>query len=854
MSDAPPPSPSRRPRRRFRILTWILLVIILVPLAAVGIFVGTFDPNAYRGRIAATLSQATGRQVTLAGPLSLALTPVPSLRVRDLRLGNLPGGSAPEMIQVAEIEASISPWPLLSHRIALTRLVLHQPRILLERVGGQPNWIFHPNPPAALPAPGNSSAATQPWHLSLRSLRLIDAGLVWHGAGSNESIDVADASVTSTADDGPITLRGAMRWHDVPVTLEGTAGPIDDLLAGSTSGKWPLDLTLSGAGAKANLQGSIADPMHATGYTLTLRAEIAALETLGPLLPPGVVAPGTSLPPLHGITISAMLDQDAKGAPRISRVATQAQASDLGTLLPGLKLDSLSLIAPAMDQPVTVNILGEREGFAFTVSGTLGAIAALRGPARSAYPLDLVLSAGQSNLHAQGTLAEPLALKGANVALSAQVANLSALSPLFATPLPAATALTGSANLADAPEGFAHGLALTRLSLNGPQGDLGGEIAVAYGTRTSVTATLRSTRLDLDALSAMGQPPVAPAAPPASPPAAQPAPSAMPAPAHAGPRRVIPDLPLPVAILRSFDGDLRLGFVSLKLGGVEYRALVTRVTLDHGKLALMPSSVVVPGGAMVAAGRLDASGSVPQVSLSAQAPNLALAPVLAALGLPGAGQGFGQVFASLNATGANTRALAASVSGPLGISVVNGVVDGQMLARVFAPAFKAARVLPPALLAAAGSLPLRCLALRLDSSAGHARVAAFVFDSSLLLLQGTGTIDLGSETLAIALNPELRLGRSDLKVPLSLGGSFAQPRISGGDVSVADQHTAGLNGLLQSLINGARSAPPTSGACAPALALARNGQPGPMPENNPGGGILGKPINLFEQLLHGQGG
>jgi hypothetical protein len=73
-------------------------------------------------------------------------------------------------------------------------------------------------------------------------------------------------------------------------------------------------------------------------------------------------------------------------------------------------------------------------------------------------------------------------------------------------------------------------------------------------------------------------------------------------------------------------------------------------------------------------------------------------------------------------------------------------------------------------------------------------------------------------------------------------------------VSVADQHTAGLNGLLQSLINGAHSAPPTSGACAPALALARNGQPGPMPENNPGGGILGKPINLFEQLLHGQGG
>jgi uncharacterized protein involved in outer membrane biogenesis len=851
MSDAPPPSPSRRSRRRFRILTWILLLIILVPLAAAGIFIASFDPNAYRGRIAAALSQATGRQVTLAGPLSLALTPVPSLRAQDLRLANLPGGSAAEMVQVAEIEASISLWPLLSHRIALTRLVLHQPRILLERVGGQPNWIFHPNPPAASTVSANSSGAAQPWHLSLRSFRLIDAGLVWRGAGGDESIDVADASVTSNADDGPITLHGAIRWRDVPVTLEGTTGPIDDLLAGSATGNWPLDLTLSAAGSKANLQGSVADPMHATGYILTLRGEIAALETLGPLLPPGLLPAGTTLPPLHGVTVSAMLDQDAKGAPRISRIAAQAQASDLGTLLPGLKLDSLSLIAPAMDQPVTVNILGERHDFAFTVSGTLGAIAALRGPAQTAYPLDLVLSAGQSNLHAQGTLAQPLVLKGANVALSAQVANLATLSPLFEAPLPAATALTGSANLADAPEGFAHGLALTRLSLNGPEGDLGGEVAVTYGGRTAVNATLRSTRLDLDALRAMGQPLVPLSAMPAAPP---PPPPAAPAPAHAEPRRVIPDLPLPVAALRSFDGDLRLGFVSLRLGGAEYRALVTRVTLDHGKLALMPSSVVVPGGAMVAAGSLDASGAVPQVSLSAQAPNIALAPVLAALGLGGAGQGFGQVFASLNASGATTRALAASLSGPLGISVVNGVVDGQMLARVFAPAFKAARVLPPALLAAAGSLPLRCLALRLDSTAGHANVAALVFDSSLLLLQGTGTIDLGSETLAIALNPELHLGRSNLKVPLTLAGTFAQPRISGGDVSVNDQHTAGLNGLLQSLLSGAHSAPPTSSACAPALALARNGQPGPMPDNNPGGGILNKPINLFEQLLHGQGG
>jgi hypothetical protein len=61
----------------------------------------------------------------------------------------------------------------------------------------------------------------------------------------------------------------------------------------------------------------------------------------------------------------------------------------------------------------------------------------------------------------------------------------------------------------------------------------------------------------------------------------------------------------------------------------------------------------------------------------------------------------------------------------------------------------------------------------------------------------------------------------------------------------------GINGLFQSLVHGKHHAPPVSAACAPALLLARNGQTGPAPVDGDAG-LLGKPINLLQQLLHGQ--
>jgi AsmA protein len=869
---APPPvAPRRRRRTGRRILIALVLIVIVLPIAAAVAAFLTFDPNAYKAQIAAAVKQATGRDVTLAGPLAVKLSWVPTLTAQDVRLSNIPGGSAPDMAQIAEIETRIALLPLFQHRLDIQDLVLRHPTVLLERTAdGRPNWLFQPSAPSGAPAeqPLTVNTSAGPWHVAIDSLEIFDGQFTYRDDHSGHSAALAlthaDLAAQVTGDTppeaAPLALSADAVWQGVPVTLTGTTGPFAHLTDPADQSPWPLRLTLAAAGATLEADGTVTDPRQLRGYTIALHGTVPALEALTPLLPPRPHP--IALPPIHGISLTATLSDGSQAAPRVTNLSLQAQASDLSALLPGLRLDSLSMITPALDQPATIDILGERNGLAFTLSGSAGPLTVLAPRAATPpapLPVDLVLTAAQSNLHMQGSIADPWALRGLHLGLAVQSANLGLLSPLAGTALPPVASLTGTGVLTDMPLGLAQGLLLTALDLTASQGDLEGAAGIDYGERPMVTADLRSARLDLDALlaPAVVAPPQAPAAaapaglPPPPPPAVMPAPAPAP---EAGPpqRLVIPNLPLPVASLRAFDAKVNLAFASLRFHATEYRALVTQLSLLQGLLSLAPSSVVIPGGEMVAAGQLDARGATPHATFAMQAPNLAIAPLLSAFRMPAAASGLVQVFANLTGSGTTTRALAASVTGALGVAAVNGVIDGRALAALIRPAVHAARVIPPELLDAAGQIPLRCLALRLDATHGVAAVNALILDTSALLVQGSGSLNFGQESLALALRPNLYLGETELTVPLTVGGSFADPHLGKVGSVVINARPGGgqgINGLFQSLVGG-HHAPPVSPACAPALLLARNGQPGPEPSGD--AGLLGKPINMLQQLLHGQ--
>jgi uncharacterized protein involved in outer membrane biogenesis len=870
--NPPPAKPRHRRRTGRRILLALVLIVIILPAAAAIAAFLTFDPNAYKARIEAAVAQATGRQVTLAGPIAVAVSWVPTLTAKDVRLSNSPGGSAPDMARIDEIEARIALLPMLHHRLDIQDLVLRHPTVLLERTAdGRPNWLFQPTAAPTSPAspqPITVTTGAEPWQVAIDSMEVIDGQFTYRdgpgGTAATLAVPHADLAASVSGDAPPSAAPLAVSvnavWQGVPISLSGTTGPFAHLTDPADRSSWPVNLTLSAAGASLTAAGTLTDPRQARGYALDLHGAVPALEALTPLLPPNMQARHITLPPIHGLTLTAHLADAGQAPAQVTNLSLQAQASDLGAVLPGLKLDSLSMITPALDQPATVDVLGDRNGLAFTLSGSIGPLGGAPQP-KKPLAVDLVLTSAQSNLHAQGSIADPMALRGLNLNLAVQIANLGLLSPLTGTTLPAIASLTGTGVLTDASQGLGEGLMLTALDLTAPQGDLEGAAGLDYAGRPMITADLRSARLDLDALLGLAIPPASPVAaaapaglPPPPPPAgalAQPAP----APAAGAPQRlVIPNLPLPVASLRAVDAKVNLAFASLRLDGLEYRALVTHISLLNGLLSLAPSSVVIPGGEMVAAGQVDARGGTPRVAFAMQAPSLAIAPLMGALRMPAAAQGLVQIFANLTGSGTTTRALAASLGGSLGVAAVNGVIDGRALAALIRPAVQAARVIPPELLNAAGQIPLRCLALRLDATNGVGAVNALVLDTSALLLQGSGSVNFGQESLALALRPDLNLGEAELTVPMTVGGSFADPHLGKVGSVIINQRAEGghgLTGLFQSLVGGKHRAPPVSPACAPALVLARNGQPGPAPTDGDAG-LLGKPIDLLQQLLHGQ--
>ena len=75
-----------------KVLTTLVLLLVAL-VAAVLIGPSFVDWNQYKTEIAAEAKKATGRDLTVAGDVSLALLPSPALSAEKVSLANVQGGS-----------------------------------------------------------------------------------------------------------------------------------------------------------------------------------------------------------------------------------------------------------------------------------------------------------------------------------------------------------------------------------------------------------------------------------------------------------------------------------------------------------------------------------------------------------------------------------------------------------------------------------------------------------------------------------------------------------------------------------------------------------------------------------------
>lgn len=744
-------------------------LVVLLATAAVA-FVALFDADALKVRVADAVRRSTGRELTIAGPVGLTWSLIPTIALNDVSLANPPGMSRPAMAHAARVEVRIALLPLLSRQVEVRGVTLVEPDLLLERsASGQPNWLFTPVAPAA--APGPTAASAPRMQVSVDAVRVRDGRLGWRSGASVHTVAAPTLTAVAAGPNDPVALSGTLAAVGFGLELKGTAGPLAMIGAGA----WPLQAALTGDGIQASANGT----MGLDG-AMALSINVGNLAGLSPVI-------GRALPSLQDLQASARLTSAG-----VSDIQGQAGAADLSAWLPGLKLTRMTLAGPASAQPVTFAAEGFAGAAPVAVTANVRTLSALLGGGPA--PIQVGLIGAGATVQGQGIVTD-LTGRGFDMGVSARVPDLAALGGLAGLALPPVRDVALDARVSTTDAGA---IALRAMRLTMLQGDVSGDVVLGRTPRPSVRGTLVSQRLNLDGFAAVTPPSSAPGGPAPPPSAAPPLPA-----------RLLPDAPLPFDALRRADADLQIALNEAVWRHTAFHAVTGRLLVQDGRLRLDPLQAQAPGGAIQALVLADAAAPIPTVALGLQAPGMNAGPLLAAFGAPAA-TGRMDADIQVKGAGASVRAIAASLDGHAGLAMVDGELDNQWLTGLFGDAL---RGLPIEL---KGQSLVRCLALRFDVAAGQATARALLLDASRLHLEGQGGVNLADETLDLRLRTLLRLSGTALAVPVHLAGPWRSPRPQ-----------AAIGGGGQgALVIGAASGPD---ACPAQLTLARDGRAGPMP-------------------------
>ena len=197
-------------------------------MAAVLIAPSFIDWNGYRSLLAAQLSAALGREITIAGDMDAALFPRPAFKAAIISVG---GGGAVDFINVEQLEARLAFMPLLTGQLQFRALVLRHPEARFTRNGDGAEYSFF------LDAPGRRSsvrAATDngidnaPFDLAVERVEIENGAFTIRDAASGATwrITGIDTNVVIAAR-GPIAASGTLNVEGTPLALDATFTPVD---------------------------------------------------------------------------------------------------------------------------------------------------------------------------------------------------------------------------------------------------------------------------------------------------------------------------------------------------------------------------------------------------------------------------------------------------------------------------------------------------------------------------------------------------------------------------------------------------------------------------------------------------
>ena len=424
---------------------------------------------------------------------------------------------------------------------------------------------------------------------------------------------------------------------------------------------------------------------------------------------------------------------------------------------------------------VSFTAQGQYKGMPLKARGDGGPVLGLRDEA-TPYPLKAELSVGRTSVKADGTITSLLKFSAMDMRLSLRGDSLAQLFPLLGIAFPETRAYTTDGHIVHRGQTWHYEKFSGRIG----DSDIAGTFQVdTGGKRPAMKADLVSNLLDIADLGPLigARAGIVQAARQAAPPPSQ---ATTPGPAQA---RVLPDLPFKTDRWDSVDADVKLKAKTIRsVKELPLADLVVHSNLHDSVLTLDPLSFGVAGGHLDAVISLDGRKDPIEAHAQVRARKILIARLFPAfeLGKSSIGQVNGEL--DLAGTGNSVGRMLAGSNGKLGLVVANGEISKMMMEKAGLHLWEILQLK----LTGDKLVKLRCGIADFSVKGGIMHADALVFDTAITTIIGTGSIDLGQETLDLTLIQKTKdTSLVALTSPIYVRGSLAKPDVQVDKVRVA---------------------------------------------------------------------
>ena len=241
-----------------------IFLIILISILGIGgliswYAVSSINTAALTKFLSSTVKESTGRDLTIAGPVSLTFFPSIGLKAEQVSLSNAPWASDSQMLSLKQVELDIKLLPLFAKRVEIGSISVHGLVLHLQsNKAGQDNWDLSPpsiapidpkdavnvkNSGSTNPSPSaTQSSSDESNFVAITSINISDARISYQDANNSvQLISVPQFSIEGSGSKTSVLLD--LQYENYKLGLKGKTSALRQAIIDWDQS--PVDLKLN---------------------------------------------------------------------------------------------------------------------------------------------------------------------------------------------------------------------------------------------------------------------------------------------------------------------------------------------------------------------------------------------------------------------------------------------------------------------------------------------------------------------------------------------------------------------------------------------------------------------------------